>query len=65
MILKVFLQPTESRRTCVIGPHINIPNDGPIVTLPVAKERFLLKYIATTRNAEVRQAQAPNPVRVP
>lgn len=63
MTLKVFLQPTESRSTWVTGPQINIPNEGPMVTLPVAKERFLLKYFATIRKQEVRQKLAPSPVR--
>lgn len=63
MTLNVFLQPTESRSTWVTGPQINIPNEGPMVTPPVAKERLLLKYFATIKKHEVRQQHDPSPVR--
>lgn len=63
MTLNVFLQPIESRSTWVTGPHMNIPNEGPMVTLPVAKERLFLKYFATIRKHKVRQQHDPSPVR--
>ena len=62
--LYVFLQPNESSRTCVIGPHTNIPRLAPMVKIPVANDRFLLKYFATIKKHDVRQKHAPSPVRI-